>query len=332
MHFDGITRRSFVAGGFASLALAGGLATVRPVFAQDDEESAPVTFSATPAADGEMTIVHAQGETVVPLNPTKVIAFDMTSVDIMTTLGIDIIGLPKANPLPGIFEIYNDDAYANVGSLFEPDYEMVSSLEPDLILVANRSAAVLPDLEKIAPTIDLTAQNGDVIADLRATTTIIGSIFGKDAEAAVALAEIDDKVAALQSEIPDGTTSLVLMVSGGSLTALAPGGVRGGLVYDTLGLAPPVDDLEAATHGEAISFEFLLEYPADWLLVIDRDAATGEESQAAAEVLDNDIVHETSAWQNDQIIYVDPYNWYIVMNGLNAVNVQLDELAPVAGQ
>lgn len=332
MHFNGITRRSVVAGGFASLVLAGGFAAVRPAFAQDEEEAAPVTFAATPAADGtEITIVHAQGETAVPLNPTKVVAFDMTSIDIMTTLGIEIIGLPKANPLSGFFEQFNDDAYANVGSLFEPDYEMVASLEPDLILVANRSAAVYPDLANIAPTIDLSGQHGDVIADLTAATEIIAAIFGKQAEAETELTAINDKVAAIQAGTPEGTTSLVLMVSGGSITALAPGGVRGGIVYDTLGLVPPVEDLEAATHGEAISFEFLLEYPADWLIVIDRDAATGEESEAATQVLDNDILHETTAWQNEQIIYVDPYAWYIVMNGLNAVNVQLDELAPVGG-
>lgn len=333
MHVNGITRRSAIIGGVSSLVIAAGLSisATLPALAQDDEEAAlPVTFAATPSADAtEINIVHAQGETTVPINPEKVIAFDMTSVDIMTTLGIAIAGLPKANPFSGIFEQYNDDVYANIGSLFEPDYEAVAALEPGLIFVANRSAAVLPELAKIAPTIDLSGQTGDVIADLAAATGVIAAIFNKQAEAEAALAEIDAKVEAIVEGKAEGETALVLMVSGGSVTALAPGGVRGGIVYDTLGLQPPVDDLEAATHGEAISFEFLLEHQADWLIVIDRDAATGEESQAAAEVMDNDIVKATSAYQNDQIIYVDPYYWYIVMNGLTALNVQLDELAPI---
>jgi len=95
---------------------------------------------------------------------------------------------------------------------------------------------------------------------------------------------------------------------------------------------PPIEDLEAATHGEAISFEFLLEHNPDWLFVIDRDASIGTEDSEAAEVmLDNDIMHETSAHQNGQIIYLNGYDWYIVMNGLTTVNNMLSQLDPVAG-
>lgn len=335
MQFSGITRRGVVVGGLSSLVLAGGFAAVRPVFAQDsDEEATPVAFSATPSEDGsELTVVHAQGETVVPANPEKVIAFDMASVDSLTTLGVAIAGLPKATPFVGIFEQFNDDAYEDVGTLFEPDYEAVAALGPDLIIVSNRSAAALPELAKIAPTIDLTGQSGDVVADLKASVEVFAVIFGKEAEAEAALAEIDEKVGALKAGVEEGDTALLIMTSGGSVTAVAPGGVRGGLIYDTIGLNPPVEDLDAATHGEAISFEFLLEYQSDWLFVIDRDAAIGtEDGQAAAEVLDNAIVHETSAYQNDQIIYLNSYDWYIVMNGLTTVNNMLDQLEPIIGE
>lgn len=334
MQFNGITRRGVVVGGLSSFLLAGGIAAVRPAFAQDsDEEATPVTFAATASEDGsEVTVVHAQGETVVPANPEKVIAFDMASVDSLTTLGVTIAGLPKGTTFAGMFEQFNDDAYVNVGTLFEPDYEAVAALEPDLIIVSNRSSTVYPDLAKIAPTIDMTGQSGDVIEDLKASVGIFAAIFGKEAEAEAALTAVDAKVEELKAGVDTSQTALVVMTSGGSVTALAPGGIRGGLIYQNLGLQPPIEDLEAATHGEAISFEFLLEHNPDWLFVIDRDAAIGtEDSEAAEVVLDNEIVHETTAWQNDQIIYLNGYDWYIVMNGITTVNNMLSQLDPVAG-
>ena len=335
MQFNGITRRGVVVGGLSSFLLAGGFAAVRPAFAQgSDEEATPVTFGTTASSDGsEITVVHAQGETVVKANPAKVIAFDMASVDSLTTLGVTIAGLPKGTPFAGMFEQFNDDAYENVGTLFEPDYEAVAALEPDLIIVANRSAAVYPDLSKIAPTIDMSGQNGDVIADLKASVGVFATLFGKAAEAEAALTAVDEHVASLLAGVDETETGLLIMTGGGSVTALAPGGIRGGLIYDTLGLQPPVEDLEAATHGEAISFEFLLEHNPDWLFVIDRDAAVGtEDAEAAEEVLDNDIMHETAAYQNNQIIYLNGYDWYVVMNGLTTVNNMLDQLAPVSAE
>jgi iron complex transport system substrate-binding protein len=335
MHYNGITRRGVVVGGLSAILLADGFAVARPASAQEGEGPAtdPVVFGATPSADGaEITVTHAQGETSISGNPAKVIAFDMASVDTLTTLGVTIAGLPKGNPFTGMFEQFNDDAYEHVGTLFEPDYEAVAALDPDLIIVANRSAAVFPELAKLAPTIDMTGQTGEVIGDLRASVGILSAIFGTQAEGEAALAQIDEKVAALQAGVQHDATALVIMTSGGSVTAVAPGGVRGGLIYNTLGLKPPVDDLEAVTHGEAISFEFLLEHNADWLFVIDRDAAIGtEDAQAAQEVLDNAIVHETTAHQNGQIVYLNGYDWYVVMSGITTVNNMLDQLAPVAG-
>lgn len=286
--------------------------------------------SATPDATAtEITITHAQGETVVPVNPEVVLSFDLASVDTLDALGVEVAGLPKSNA-SGHLEKFSGDEYLDIGTLFEPDYEAVNAAQPDLIIVAGRSAATLPELSNIAPTIDLTPSGTDVIDDLITNTNILAEIFGKQDEAAAILAGIDAQAGTLKEASAGAGTALVIMTSGGEVTALAPGGNRGGLVYNTLGFVPPVDDVEAATHGEAISFEFLLEANPDWLFVIDRDVAIGaEEGEAAEQVLDNELVHETTAWQNGQVIYLDPYNWYIVGNGLTTVQSMLDELAPV---
>ncbi len=286
---------------------------------------AGVSAQDTPESTGEIVITHAQGETTIPLNPEVVLTFDLASADTLDKLGVQVAGLPKSN-LGGEFARFDTDEYLDIGTLFEPDYEAVAAAKPDLIIVANRSASTLPELSKIAPTIDLTIANPDLIAGLHEQTNLLASIFGKEAEATEALAAIDAKVADLQEKTADAGTGLVILTSGGEVTAIAPGGLRGMLIYGTLGIEPPVAELDEATHGEPISFEFLLEHDPDWLFVFDRDMVTGESGAAAQEILDNAIVHETTAWKNEQIVYLDPYNWYIVMNGLGTVESMIDEL------
>ncbi|MCA9859557.1 MAG: siderophore ABC transporter substrate-binding protein [Thermomicrobiales bacterium] len=289
---------------------------------------ATVSAQGTPEAEsggGEIVVQHAQGETTVPLNPEVVLTFDLASADTLDKLGVAIAGLPKSN-LGGDFARFDTDDILDIGTLFEPDYEAVAAANPDLIIVANRSAETLPELSKIAPTIDMTTSGTDFIGDLHTQTTTLAAIFEKEAEAAELLAGIDAQIEELKTKTADAGTGLVVLTSGGEVTALAPGGIRGGFIYDTLGFQVPVDDLEQATHGEPISFEFLLEHNPDWLFVFDRDSVTGGDGVAAQELLDNAIVHETTAWQNDQIVYLDPYNWYIVMNGLGTVQSMIDEL------
>lgn len=278
----------------------------------------------------ELTINHVQGETTVPVNPEVVFSYDVTSIDTLTALGVTVDGMPPLNYAGA--EHFNSENSLNIGSLFEPDYELVNAEQPDLVIVAARSAAAYPDLSKIAPTIDLSFTSDDFVGEFKRNVMTLASIFGKEAEATEKLDAIDAQIADLQTKVSEGGTGLVIMVSGGNVSALAatnaPAG-RGSLLYQVLGLKAPVEDVEAATHGEPISFEFLLEHNPDWLFVIDRDAAIGSEgAQPAAQVLDNDLMHETTAWQENQIVYLNPFDWYIITGaGLDSMQRMLDEIA-----
>lgn len=326
-----MNRRTLV-GGTAALVTAFGLN--RLVSAQDaspeaSPESAPVVTVTEGPGEDELTIVHAQGETVVKKNPESIVSYDVASIQTIEYLGGSLAGVP---------EITQTDAYTSdaeiVGSLFEPDYEAVNAMAPGLIIVAGRSAAAYPDLSAIAPTIDLSFGAG-MVSSFSEITTALGMILGAEEAATTAIVEVEDRVAGLQTAAADAGTGMVVMISGGSVTALAPGNARAGrgaLIYDVLGIKPPIEDLETATHGEPISFEFLLEHDPEWLFVIDRDVATGGDGQPAAEVLDNEIVHETVAYQKDQIVYLNPFDWYIVTGAsVPSFNRMLDEMDAAFG-
>jgi iron complex transport system substrate-binding protein len=283
---------------------------------------------ATPALAQEFTVTHAQGETTLPGVPQKVVSFDFAAIETLEAIGVNIAGLPGSN-LPAHLEKYASDDYAKVGSLFEPDYEALAALEPDLIIVAGRSSGAYKELAKIAPTVDLSNDWADFYGSIQANADIVGQLFDKEAEIDALQAETDAKVEAAKAAAADAGKGLIVLTSGAEVSAYGPGS-RFGFIHDTLGVAPVIEDVEAATHGDAISFEFILEANPDMLFVIDRDAATG--SGAAAAILDNELVAETSAWKNGDVVYIDPVRAYIVNGGLISFGIMADQVAEALSQ
>jgi iron complex transport system substrate-binding protein len=272
----------------------------------------------------------------VPKNPGKIVVFDMASLDTIGALGGEVAGAPL-DSVPDYLEQYLAGDAFNAGTLFEADLVEIEAQQPDLIVIGGRSSALYEDLSEIAPTVDLSLR-GSYTETLERNTTFLGEVLGAEDEAAAAITEVEAGMEEARAATADAGTGLGLMVSGGELSAMAPAGddaggrgARGGLIYDAFGVQPVVDDIEAATHGEPVSFEFLLETDPDYLWVVDRDAATGEEgAQSAQAVLDNDIVARTTAARNDQIVYLDPTAWYVVFGGIDTTKIMIDDVLQIA--
>lgn len=288
--------------------------------------------SATPATDTptEVTIQTAQGEVTVPFQPTTVVVFEHGVLDTIDALGAGdaVAGIPH-QAIPSYLTSYKSST-ENTGTLFEPDYEAINALDPDLIIVGGRSASTLPELDKIAPTIDLsfdwTAEGFK--GSLENTTTAVGAIFGKEDAAASALEALSARAATITADAADAGTALVAMTSAGEVSAYGPGS-RFDFVYSMLGLTPAAEQVAIDTHGDAISFEFIAETNPDVMLVLDRDAAIGKPGDSAAAVLDNDLVNGTNAVKNDKVAYVDTEKWYLAFGGLTALDGIFDNVASV---
>src|SRR5919202_2222077 len=247
------------------------------------------------------------------------------SLTVATAFAVSACGGPEAT-YPESLAQYSEDEYAKVGSLFEPDYEAVNALEPDLIVVGGRSAAGYPEIAEIAPTIDLTVDNQDVLASFEERVTTLAEVFGQQDAVADRLAALDQRVAEVKAAAEGAGDALFVMTNAGEVSAYGPD-TRFGLVYDDLGLTPTDEGLTAADHGDAVSFEYIAEQDPDILLVLDRDAAIGESGQAAQQVLDNELVRGTTAWQGDDVHYLDSSVWYIAPNGLPSVEQMVEEVA-----
>ena len=342
------------------MAFARSLATITTIAAStvvfagcassDDAESTTTSDAAVAAASEPQTVTYTWNRNTagedeepafeetsvdVPVNPETIVVFDMASLDTIGALGGEIAGAPL-DSVPDYLSGYLAEDAFNSGTLFEADLLEIEAQQPDLIVIGGRSATLYDDLSAIAPTID-TSIAGSFQDTLEKNVTFFGQVLDATDEADVALAELESGIAEAQGATAEAGTGLGIMVSGGSLSALSPSdgsddarAARGGLIYDVFGVTPVVDDIASATHGEPVSFEFLLENNPDYLWVVDRDAATGaEDAQAAAEVLDNDIVHQTTAYQNDQIVYLDPTPWYIVFGGIDTTQLMIDDVLQI---
>lgn len=165
---------------------------------------------------------------------------------------------------------------------------------PDLIIVAARSAAQYEALSKIAPTIDLTIDPDNFLKGAEENARKLGVIFDKEDAADALIEKLEKSAAALRETAKDAGKGLIILTNGGKVSAYGPGS-RFGWLHDDLGVLPAVEDVEAATHGEAVSFEFILKTNPDWLFVVDRDSAVGSDGQSARQTLDNELVAATTA-------------------------------------
>ncbi|MGX1703069.1 siderophore ABC transporter substrate-binding protein [Microbacterium sp. NPDC055357] len=329
------TRTLWPLAGLAALALTVTACASPSATAEEDTPSDAAATILVENARPTLIQVEEDGETVwredgdaardsvvVPREPASVVTFDIASLDTLHAIGAGdaVVGIPDAT-LPDYLAEYAD--LPKVGSLFEPDFEAVAQLAPELIITAARSTSQYDELSQIATTIDLTGTSGgtfDVEAGL-ARAGQLGEIFGREDEVAELTADIEDLLAAIRAEVSG--TALVLSISGGEYGAFGEGS-RFGYFFDSLGFTPAVvaADLPGAdgsSHGDTVTNEFILTANPDWILAFDRGAATGGES-TATETLDNEIVDRTTAAQEGRIVQLPGNELYIVINGLTAID------------
>lgn len=272
----------------------------------------------------KIVVTDANGESEVIKNPKRVVVFDYGLLDIMDNLGCEVVGLPKA-ALPKRFTKYQDDKYVDLGGLKEPDYEAINALNPDLILLGGRQADLQEKFSDIAPVLLLNIDGSKYMEDVKRNVNTISKVFGKEDAALSKLKNIEDKINEIRTIANEKDLSvLTLMVNEGAISTYGPGS-RYGLIYNELGFEPEDEDIEISTHGQQVSFEYVVDENPEYIFVVDRGAAIGGESTAKS-VLENELIKSTDAYKNGRILYLDSEAWYVISGGLNSTEIMLDEI------
>ncbi|MGG4493076.1 siderophore ABC transporter substrate-binding protein [Brevibacillus reuszeri] len=276
----------------------------------------------------EITIKHKLGEAKLKKNPQTVVAFDYGVLDSLDKLGIEVTGVAQSS-VPPYLEKFKDAKYKNIGSLKEPDFEKINAMKPDVIFISGRQQDAYEELNKIAPTIFLGVDTSKYMESFTENMKTLGTIFGKEAQVDEELAKINDSIKQLNEKATaSGKNALIILANEGKISAYGAGS-RFGILHDVFGFTPVDKNIEVSTHGQSVSFEYVAEKDPDYLFVVDRDGAIATNKDAvspAKKVIENDLIKNTKAFKNGNIIYLDSNYWYLSGGGLVSTANMADEV------
>lgn len=270
-------------------------------------------------------IEDSNGKVTVPTNPKKVVVFDMGSLDTLKELGEEkaVIGVPTKS-LPAYLSDF--DKVESVGGIKEPDLEKINDLQPDLIVISGRQEDYQKELSAIAPTIYLAVDSQDSWNNTKKNIKTLATIFDDEKVANDKIQKIEKEIADVKKQADESQLkTLVTLVNEGQLSAYGQGS-RFGLVHDTFGFTPADTKIEASTHGQSVSYEYVLEQNPDVIFVIDRTKAIGGDT-SQNNVAKNELVAQTKAGQTDKIISLTPDVWYLSGGGLKCTELMLEDVA-----
>ena len=307
--------------------------------AQNSTDTAQSSQDDSKTSGEKLTIKTATGDQSIVANPNPIAVYDMTALQNLKVLGVAVQGMPSGEMTAERIAMLNLKADGTpdgtaVGTQFEPNLEALHALKPQAVFVGSRMAEKIDELAKVAPTYNLTIDTKDVYASSKQQLADFGRIFGKEAEAQKAQAEIDSAIEEVKKAVAGKGNGLAILINGNKMSAYGKNS-RYGYLHTTFGIPMADENIQEARHGQPISFEYLQKVDPDWLFVLDRTSAVGEEGVSAQEVLNNPLMHNTKAYKNKQIVYVSPdsylafggyYQWLkdtkIVADAFNAKTAQ----------
>lgn len=304
---------------------------------QQETESAAGEVEDTGTAEKPETVtiqsLNANKEIIdlkVPYDAERIAVMDMASLDILDSLGLGdrVVGVSDTS-LDYLQEYVTNDAVAKLGTIKEADMEAVMASEPDVIFIGGRLASSYDALSEISPVVYLaTDPELGVVESVRQNTAKIASMFGAENEVDALMQGFDERIAALAA-FSEGKNAIIGMVTSGGFNVLGNDG-RLSLIGKEAGFTNiGVDtNLETSTHGNEASFEFVVEKNPDYIFVLDRDAAIATEgARLAQEIMENELIKGTDAYQNGTIVYLEhPAVWYTAEGGVHALHLMLEDL------
>lgn len=272
-----------------------------------------------------ISIKDSNGDRVeVQKNPQKVVVFDNGSLDTLDALGVGdrVIGAATKN-LPSYLDKYKD--VESAGGIKEPDLEKINQLQPDLIIISGRQSDYKEELAKITPTLYLAVDTKEPWESVQQNVNALAEIFGKEDKAKEELATLTKEIEETKEKASKlEQTALVTLVNEGQLSAYGSGS-RFGLVHDVFGFKQADDQIEASTHGQSVSYEYILEKNPGILFVVDRTKAIGGDD-SKDNVSANELVAQTDAGKNDQVISLQPDVWYLSGGGLESMKLMIEDV------
>lgn len=275
--------------------------------------------------ENSLNITHKLGETRVLKSPERIVIFDLGALDMLDELGLadKVVGMPKQSVPAYLMAFKENKDIINTGSLVEPNFQKTNEANPDLIIMSGRQEKDYEEFSKIAPTIFFDLDYKDYIGSVKHNLNTLAKIYDVEDKAASIIQDLDKHIASVAPS-DEELTGLFVLYNNGKFSAYGRGS-RFGYIHDDFGITPVSEDLESSRHGQSISSEFIHEMNPDFLFILDRNAAIGD-GQLNKVTVENGLVRETKAYQNNRIVYLSSDIWYLAGGGIKAMELMADEI------
>ncbi|ULL13074.1 ABC transporter substrate-binding protein [Paenibacillus sp. H1-7] len=271
-------------------------------------------------ADTKITVEDAMGTVTLAKKPERIVTMDFSFTDMLVTLGISPIGIADDSSPDLFMDSVKSQlkGYTSVGSRYEPNIELISSLKPDLIIVdINKHKNALPQLKAIAPLLVLNDFQADYDQMLK-NYIITAKAVGKEAEGKKRLDEHNKKMEEAKKKIKTATLTVLPAV-------VNPKGFFGhsdhsysGSIVKMLGFSDP---LKNETAYPQLTLEQLVETNPQALFLMPTEKVT-----IADEWANNPLWKKIDAVANKKVYTVERRDWSLSRGMLGSEKIAEDIL------
>lgn len=146
----------------------------------------------------------------------RILALEWLPVELLMALGVTPLGVADMHN----YNIWVGDpllpsSVIDLGLRTEPNLELMTQLEPALILHSNGYGPALDKLQRIAPTMgfDLNSGDGKPLSTARHSLQALGARIGREAQAAQHLQDVDEQLAAARERLKPWADRPLLLMS-----------------------------------------------------------------------------------------------------------------------
>ncbi|MCA1022657.1 helical backbone metal receptor [Halobacillus litoralis] len=272
----------------------------------EDEGDQQESSSGEDSGEQETRVVeHEMGETKISGQPEKVVALEFSFVDNLASLGVSPVGIADDNDEERIIEPIREKIgdYTSVGTRKQPSLEVISSLEPDLIIAdMQRHKDIYDQLSDIAPTIILPSLAADYDGIIDSFQTV-STAMGMEDKGEEVLADHKEKMEELRSQVPEDEDRSVLpaVVADSGYFAHNMESYTGSLL-ESIGLKNAIQSGD--DRYNKINLEQLVEFDPDVMFHM----SSGDQT-VVTEWENNDLYQDISAVENGEVHEVDRNMW-----------------------
>ena len=144
-----------------------------------------------------LDVTHEMGTTSFETTPTKVVALDWALSETVLSLGVDLEGIADAEGYKQwVVEPQLNEQAVDVGSRREPNLELLTKLQPDVILISKHMAAAYEPLNKIAPVLvfSIYSEKKHPLDSAKSVTRSLGQLFEREEQAQQVISQTEQRL------------------------------------------------------------------------------------------------------------------------------------------